>query len=142
MPAADQLQEDIATALKGRERGRAQALRTVRAVLLDADREGRDDEVTVLRRERKRRLDAAAQYRDAGRGELADQEEWEAELIEGYLPTELSDAQLRALITRAIEQTGAQGAKDMGAVMSAVMPAVAGRADGRRVSGAVKEALA
>jgi uncharacterized protein len=95
----------------------------------------------VLRRERKRRLEAAEQFRGGGRPELADKEESEAELIQGYLPAELGDAELDAIIADAIAQTGAGDAKDMGPVMKAVMSRTGGRADGKRVSARVREAL-
>ena len=105
-------------------------------------KEGESDEIAILRRERKRRLDAAEQFRDGGRTELADQEAAEAILIEGYLPAELQDAELQAMIAEAITQTGASEPKDMGQVMKVVMARTAGRADGRRVSERVREALA
>ncbi len=107
----------------------------------DVARELAGSEDAVLRRERKRRLDAARQFRDAGRAELAAGEEAEAELIGGYLPAELSDAELRTIVERAVADAGAQSARDMGKVMKVVMPRVGGRADGRRVSAAVKEIL-
>jgi uncharacterized protein YqeY len=106
-----------------------------------AVKDGSGDELTVLRRERKRRLEAAAQFRDGGRPELADKEQSEAELIQGYLPAELDDAELDAIVGEAIEQTGASEPKDMGAVMKAVMARAEGRADGKRVSQRVREAL-
>ena len=95
----------------------------------------------MLRRERKRRLEAAEQFRGASRPELAAQEESEAQLIEGYLPAELPDAELDSLIAAAIAETGAADPKDIGQVMKAVMAPVAGRADGRRVSERVRAAL-
>jgi uncharacterized protein YqeY len=95
----------------------------------------------VLRRERKRRLEAAQQFRDAGRAELAEKEESEAELIQHYLPAELPDAELDALVEDAISETGASGPQDMGQVMKAVMARVEGRAEGKRVSGRVRAAL-
>ncbi|HEX5145371.1 MAG TPA: GatB/YqeY domain-containing protein, partial [Conexibacter sp.] len=96
----------------------------------------------VMRRERKRRVDAATQFRDAGRGELAAQEEREAELIDGYLPQQLGDDELAAIVAAAISETGASSPKDMGQVMKAAMARTAGRADGKRVSARVQEALA
>jgi len=138
----DQIRADINSAMKAAERERVSALRMVLSELQKAAKEGGDDEVAVLRRERKRRLEAAAQFRDAGRSELAEKEESEAELITGYLPSELDDAELGAIISRAIVQTGASDAKDMGQVMKAVMAEAGGRADGKRVSGRVREALA
>jgi uncharacterized protein YqeY len=95
----------------------------------------------VLRRERKRRLEAASQFRDANRPELADSEESEAKLIEGYLPDELSDAELDALVAAAVAETGAGSPRDMGQVMKAVMARSEGRADGKRASARVREAL-
>ena len=135
------MKSDLATAMKAGERERVGALRLVLSELQKAAKEGHDDEQAVLRRERKRRLDAAAQFRDAGRAELAAGEESEAELIGGYLPPELSDAELRDLVTAAVSETGAESPKDMGRVMGAVMPRVAGRADGKRVQGQVREVL-
>jgi uncharacterized protein YqeY len=137
----EQVRADINTAVKASERDRATALRMVLSELQKAAKEGGDDELAVLRRERKRRLEAAAQFRDAGRTELADKEASEAELISGYLPSELPDAELDAIISEAIAQTGATDAKDMGQVMKAVMARAGGRADGRRVSARVRDAL-
>ncbi len=117
------------------------ALRLVLSELQKADKEGDGDELAVLRRERKRRLDAAGQFRDAGRSELAEKEESEAALIAGYLPAELEDSELRTMISQAISETGASDPKDMGQVMKVVMARTGGRADGRRVSQQVREAL-
>jgi uncharacterized protein YqeY len=127
--------------MKAAERERVGALRMVLSELQKAAKEGGADEVAVLRRERKRRLEAAEQFRSAGRAELAEKEESEAELIEQYLPAELDDAELGAMVTAAIAQTGASDPKDMGQVMKAVMAQAAGRADGKRVSARVREAL-
>ena len=141
MTVTEQLRSDITGALKAGEKERVGALRLVLSELQKAEKEGSDDEIAVLRRERKRRLEAATQFRDGGRPELADQEESEAVLIAGYLPAELSDEELERLITTAIGETGASGPKDMGQVMKAVMAASGGRADGKRTSARVREAL-
>src|SRR5215213_8248453 len=101
-------------------------------------RAGERDRVGRLR---KRRLDAASQFRDAGRDDLVASEEAEAELIGAYLPAELPDDELKALVAEAVAEAGATSPKDMGNVMKLVMPRVDGRADGRRVSAAVKEIL-
>jgi uncharacterized protein YqeY len=138
----EQVRTDMTAAMKAGEKDRVGALRLVLSELQKAAKEGSDDELAVLRRERKRRLEAAQQFRDNDRPELAEQEESEAALIAGYLPAELSDDELDALVARAIADTGAQSAKDMGAVMKAVMAASEGRADGRRASARVREALA
>ncbi|MDQ3742705.1 MAG: GatB/YqeY domain-containing protein [Actinomycetota bacterium] len=141
MPLVDKVKEDLAAAMRAGERDRVGRLRLVLSELQKAAKDGNDDEVGVLRRERKRRLDAAAQFRDAGRDELAANEEAEAELIGGYLPAELPDEELNALVAEAVAEAGASSPKDMGNVMKLVMPRVGGRADGRRVSAAVKEIL-
>jgi uncharacterized protein YqeY len=141
MVVQEQLKADLAVAMKAGERERVGALRLVLSELQKAAKEGGDDEVAVLRRERKRRLDAAEQYRDGGRADLADQEEGEARLIEGYLPAELPDDELARLVAEAVSEAGAGSPQEMGKVMSIVMPKVGGRADGKRVSAKVKEAL-
>ena len=142
MSVTEQVHTDMTTAMKAGEKTRVGALRLVLSELQKAAKEGGDDELAVLRRERKRRLDAAAQFRDGGRPELADQEEAEAQLIAGYLPAELSDDELDAMITAAIAETGASSPRDMGQGMKAVMAASDGRADGKRTSARVREALA
>src|SRR3712207_919250 len=128
--------------MRDKDRDRVGALRLLLSELQKDAKEGAGDEQAVLRRERKRRLDAAEQFRAAGRAELAEGEEAEAELIAGYLPAELSDDELRVLVERAVAESGASSPKEMGAVMKAVMPAVGGRADGKRVSAHVREVLA
>jgi uncharacterized protein YqeY len=137
----DQVRSDMTSAMKAGEKERVGALRLVLSELQKAIKEGQGDELAVLRRERKRRLDAAAVFRDGGRPELADQEEAEARLIEAYLPAELDDAELDALIAAAIAETGATGPKDMGQVMKSVMAKAGGRTDGKRASARVREAL-
>ena len=141
MAAQDQVKADLAVAMKAGERTRVGALRLVLSELQKAAKEGDGDEVAVLRRERKRRLDAAHQYRQGGRADLADQEEGEAQLIEAYLPAELSDEELQRLVADAVAESGAQAPGDMGRVMSVAMPKVGGRADGKRVAQKVREAL-
>ena len=127
--------------MKAQEKERVGALRLVLSELQKAAKEGSDDELAVLRRERKRRLEAASQFRDGGRPELADQEEAEAELISGYMPAELGDEDLDAIVAAAIAETGASSPKDMGQVMKVVMAKSGGRADGKRASARVREAL-
>ncbi len=128
--------------MKAGDRERVGAMRLVLSELQKAAKEGGADELAVLRRERKRRLESASAFREGGRAELADGEEAEARIIEAYLPAELSDAQLRALVRDAVAEAGASSPKDMGQVMKAAMPKVAGRADGKRVSALVREELA
>src|SRR3954469_25209469 len=141
MSVTDAVRRDLATAMKAGERERVATLRLVLSELQKAAKEGDGDELAVLRRERKRRREAEVAYREAGRDELAAGEAFEAEAIEGYLPAELSDEELDALVTAGVEATGASSPRDMGRVMSHVMAAASGRADGRRVSARVKEAL-
>ena len=141
MTVLDQVRTDMTTAMKAGEKERVGALRLVLSELQKAAKEGGDDELAVLRRERKRRLEAAVQFRDGGRPELADQEESEARLIEAYLPAELGDTELDAIVAGAIAETGASGPRDMGAVMKVVMAKSGGRADGKRASARVREAL-
>ncbi|HYI37202.1 MAG TPA: GatB/YqeY domain-containing protein [Thermoleophilaceae bacterium] len=142
MAVLDQLQSDANAALKAGDRERAGALRVVLSELQKAVKEGGDDEIAVLQRERKRRLESAEAFREGGRDELAGEAERDAELIASYLPEQISEAELKALVADAVAQAGATSPKDMGKVMSIVMPQVQGRADGKRVSGAAKELLA
>ena len=142
MAIADTVKQDLAAAMKAGEKDRVAALRLVLSELQKAEKAGDSDELAVLRRERKRRLEAAQAFREAGRPELADGEEAEAELIAGYLPAELSDDELRQIVRDAIEEAGATSPRDMGMVMKAAMPRGGGRADGKRVSALVQECLA
>jgi uncharacterized protein len=137
----ERVQEDVKAAMKAGERDRVGALRMIVNALQQEAKEGKDDEVAALQRERKRRLDAAEALRQGGRDDQAAAEETEAELIEGYLPEQLSDEELSELVVAAVEETGASEPKDMGGVMKSLMPKVGGRADGKRVSQAVREKL-
>ena len=127
--------------MKSGERERAAALRLVVDALQQDAKLGQGDEVAVLQRERKKRLEAADAFRAGGRAEQADVEQGEAQLIEAYLPDQLSDQELGELVAAAIDETGAIEQKQMGAVMSALMPKLGGRADGKRVSKMVRERL-
>jgi uncharacterized protein YqeY len=138
---AEQLKTDLTAAMKAGEKDRVGALRMILSELQKDAKEGSGDELAVLRRERKRRLDAATQFRDGGRGELAEREQEEADLIATYLPAELTDADLDAIVADAIAETGASSPRDMGTLMKAAMARVAGRADGKRVSARAQEAL-
>jgi uncharacterized protein YqeY len=138
---ADRIRADVTSAMKAGERNRVTALRLVLSELQKAAKEGDPDELAVLRRERKRRREAEQAYREAGREDLAEGEAFEAAAIETYLPAELSDEELEALVRSAVEETGASSPRDMGQVIRKVMEAAGGRADGKRVSTKVKEAL-
>jgi uncharacterized protein len=141
MSILEQVQADTRAAMKAGERDRVAALRLLANALQQEAKVGGDDEVGVLQRERKKRLEAAEAFRKGGSEDRAAAEEAESELIEGYLPEQLSDEELGELVSSAIEEAGATEAREMGKVMSLVMPRVQGRADGKRVSGAVRERL-
>ncbi|HET6997425.1 MAG TPA: GatB/YqeY domain-containing protein [Solirubrobacterales bacterium] len=141
MSVLEQVQDDVRTAMKARDRERAGALRLIVDVLQQDAKLGQGDEVAVLQRERKKRVEAAEAYEGAGRADQAAAERFEAGLIEGYLPQQLSDQELAALVDAAVSETGASEQKQMGQVMSALMPKLGGRADGKRVSAAVRERL-
>ena len=141
MQIAERIKSDVASAMKAGERDRVTALRLVLSELQKAEKDGDSDELAVLRRERKRRREAAEAYRGAAREDLAEGEDREAQIIEAYLPAELSDAELDGLVQAAVAETGAESQRDMGKVIKHVMAAAGGRADGRRVSTKVKEVL-
>jgi uncharacterized protein YqeY len=128
--------------MKAGDRQRSSALRMIQDVLQQDAKLGKGDEIAVLQRERKKRLEAAEAFAGAGRTEQAEAESFEAELIAGYLPAQLSDEELNAMVAEAIEATGAESPKQMGQVMGVLKEKVAGRADGKRVSTAVKDQLA
>ncbi len=127
--------------MKAGDRERVHALRLIANELQKAAKENGGDEVEVLQRERKRRLEAAEAYRDGGRADAAEAEEREAEIIASYMPAQLSDEELEAIVGDAVAESGATSPNEMGRVMGLVMPSVKGRADGKRVSAAVREKL-
>src|ERR1700751_4885762 len=124
MAIVDQIKTDLQGAMRAGEKERVGALRLVLSEPQKAAKEGGDDELAVLRRERKRRLEAAQQFRDGGREELAVTEEAEGELIGSYLPAELSDDELHAVVEKAVRDSGAESVKDMGTAMREAMAAV------------------
>jgi uncharacterized protein len=144
----DRLRADLTTAMKGRDELRTATLRMVLAAVSAEEVAGRearelsDDEVqAVLRREAKKRREAADAFATAGRGEQAERERAEGEVLAGYLPAQMADADLAALVADVITRTGATGMKDMGRVMGAAQGAVAGRAEGSRVAAEVRRQL-
>ena len=141
MSILERIRTDEREAMKAGDRKRASALRLVVDALQQDAKLGKGDDVAVLQRERKKRLEAAEAYRDGGRDEQAQSEQTEAELIEAYLPEQLSEDELDALVATAIEESGATEQRQMGQVMAALMPKVGGRADGKRVSEAVRKRL-
>ena len=141
MSILERVQADTRDAMKAGERERVGALRMVANALQQDAKHGDGDEIAVLQRERKKRLEAAEAFREGGRAESAEAEEAEARAIEAYLPEQLSDEELAELVGSAVEEAGAEDPQEMGKVMSIVMPKVEGRADGKRVSQAVREQL-
>jgi uncharacterized protein len=127
--------------MRAGERERVGALRMLASALQQDAKLGEGDEIAVLQRERKKRLEAAEAFREGGRADAAEAEETEARVIEEYLPEQLGDDELGELVRAAIEEAGAQSPAEMGKVMSIVMPRVEGRADGKRVSQVVRERL-
>ena len=145
----DTLRSDLTDAIRGRDQVRAGTLRMVLTSVTNEEvagteaRELSDDEVLkVIAKEAKKRREASAAYIDAGRAELAAKEEAELAIVEAYLPAQLGDDEIERLVAEAVAETGATGMPQMGLVMKAVQPRVAGRADGGRVAAVVKRVLA
>jgi uncharacterized protein len=142
----ERIQADAKAAAKAKDRDRLAALRLLLDALGKEAKEARGPldeqrEIAVLKRERKRRAEAAEAYRKGGRADQADSEDAEAVLIEQYLPAEISDDELETLVADALSETGAASQREMGKVMAAVMSKAGGRADGRRVSELVRSKL-
>jgi len=149
MTLRERLDQDMKAALKAREDLRLQVIRGVKSAVKYREVEGEKavvlDEAGILQvigSEIKKRRDSVEQYRAGGREDLATKEEAEIAVLQGYLPAQLSPEELARKVEEAIARTGAQGPRDMGAVMKALMPEVQGRADGKAVSELVKQKLA
>jgi len=149
MGLKENLRADLTTAMKARDELRASTIRMVLTAVTNEEVAGKqarvlseDEVLKVLGREAKKRREAAEAYDSAGRDDLASRERAEGEVIDGYLPAQLTDEELAALVSRAIAETGASGPQAMGQVMKGVTPIVAGRADGARVAAEVKRQLA
>lgn len=137
----EQIQSDTRAAMKAGEKELVGTLRMLASVLQQDAKLGDDDEIAALQRERKKRLEAAEAFENGGSADRAAAERSEAKLIETYLPAQLSDEELEALVAEAIEATGAADRSGMGKVIGAVMGKAEGRADGKRVSAAVAAKL-
>lgn len=137
----ERVQADTREAMKAGQKDRVMTLRMIANSLQQDEKMGDGDAVAVLQRERKKRVEAAEAYDGAGRDEQAEAERSEAEVIAGYLPEQLSDEELEAIVADAVERTGASSPKEMGKVIGMVMGQVKGRVDGKRVSSAVRERL-
>jgi len=145
---SQRLHEDLTAAIRGRDEVASATLRMALTALTNEAKSGTEERelsdaevITVLGREAKKRREAATAYDDAARPELAARERAELAVLETYLPQQLTDDELAALVAEAVAETGADSMKAMGAVMKLLTPRVAGRADGGRVSAAVKAAL-
>ena len=138
----ERIKADTREAMKAGEKQRTGALRMIASAVQAAAKDGDDDAIAVLQRERKKRLEAAEAFAGADRTEQAEAERSEAELIATYLPEQISDGELAAIVDAAIVSSGADSMQAMGQVMGLVMPQVKGRADGNRVSAEVKQRLA
>jgi uncharacterized protein YqeY len=146
-PVRQQLEDDLKTAMRAGDATTRDAVRYILAAVKNAEIDARGSSVpadldAALRRLGKQLSDAIEQYQSAGRQDLADHEAAQLAVLKRYLPAELSDEELNALVAAAIAETGASGPKDMGRVMPVAIAAAAGRADGSRISAAVKNALA
>ena len=146
MALREQLNEDIKTAMKAREQDKLGALRLMLAAVKQREVDERitlDDAgvIAVVEKMIKQRKDSIAQYEKAARQDLADKEKYEIGVIESYLPQQLSQGEIDAIVAEAIQSTGAKSAADMGKVMAVVKPKLAGRADMGKVSGMVKAKL-
>ncbi|XVX22048.1 GatB/YqeY domain-containing protein [Actinomycetota bacterium] len=148
-PLETTLHDDLTEAIRGRDQVRAGTLRMALAAISNEKVAGKvakdlteDETLKVLAKEAKKRKEAATAYREADRPELAEKEEAELVVLEAYLPAQLSDDELAAIVNEAIDLTGATGMREMGQVMKAASAKVAGRADGGRVAAVVKAALA
>jgi uncharacterized protein YqeY len=141
------LEGELEQAMKDRDTERRDALRLILASLRSAEKDLQrplhdEEELQVLQRERKKRVEAADAFRAAGREEQADAEESELDVLEEFMPEPLTEEELEEIVDDAIAETGATSLRDLGRVMADVMPQIAGRADGSAVSQLVREKLA
>jgi uncharacterized protein len=142
-----ELEQEVQEAMRAGDAGRRDALRLILSSLKSAEKDllrplSEDEELQVLQRERKKRIEAAEAFRSGGREEQAEKEEDELEILEEFMPEPLAEEELERIIDDAIAENGATSMRDMGRVMKDVMPQVAGRADGSAVSQILREKLA
>jgi uncharacterized protein YqeY len=141
------MESELTAAMKERDTARRDALRLILSSLRAAEKELQrplhdDEELQVLQRERKRRLESIEAFQGAGRDEQAAKEQAELEVLEEFMPEPLSEEELERIVDDAIAEVGATSMRDLGRVMADVMPQIAGRADGSAVSQLVREKLA
>ena len=147
MSLTEQLQADMKTAMRDGDAHRRDTLRMVIAAAQNAAKEKREplsdeEALAVITKQVKTRRESIKAFRDAGRDDLADKEQSEIDVLEPYLPEQMGEDEVRALVVEAVAPTGATSPRDMGKVMGALMPKVKGRADGKLVSSLVNEELA
>jgi uncharacterized protein YqeY len=148
MSLTDQINADIKAAMLAREKDKLEALRAIKsALMLEATKDGSgvvspEAELKILQKLHKQRKDAAQIYTEQGREDLVGDEVFQAGIIEAYLPAQMSEDEVRAIITEIVQQMGASSPADMGKVMGPVMGKLSGKADGKLVSSIVKELLA
>jgi hypothetical protein len=151
MSLKDRISEDIKTAMKAKDKVRLETVRSIKKVIIEEESTARgkgqdelteEEELAILTRLAKQRRDSISQYQEANREDLAEKEAAELAIIEEYLPAQLSDAEVEAIIDELIAKTGAASARDMGKVMGPAMKELKGRADGAKVQAIVKQKLA
>jgi hypothetical protein len=146
MSILDQLNDDMKAAMKAKDKDRLTTIRMIKSTIqneeiakgstLDAD-----EELAILSREKKQRLESLEEFKKANRDDLVEKIEAELEVVDQYLPQQLTDDEVKQIVQETIDEVGAESMKDMGRVMSAVMPKVKGRTDGGKVNQLVKEIL-
>jgi uncharacterized protein YqeY len=147
MTLKEKVQQDMTDAMKAKEEIKLSTLRMLKADIMKFEvsgvkKEATDEDVlSIIQKQLKQRKDAAQQFRDGGRNELAEKEDKEAEILQEYLPEQMGEDEIRAIVEGAIGETGASSKADMGKVMSAVMPKVKGKADGKLVNQIVMQLL-
>ncbi len=150
MSLKDRISDEIKTAMKAKDKLRLETVRGIKKVILEKEStiraDGRealneDEELAVVMQLAKQRRDSIKQFTDAGREDLADKEAKELEILEEYLPAQMTDAEIEAAVDEAIAQTGASSMRDMGKVMGPVMAKLQGQADGGKVQAIVKSKL-
>jgi len=146
MSILDQLNEDMKQAMRAKERERLTTIRMIKSAIqteeIDKGQElNEDEELAVVSREKKQRLDSYEEFKEAGRDDLVEKLEVELAVIDDYLPEQLSDEEIRDLVDETIEEVGAESMQDMGDVMGQIMPKVQGRADGSQVNTLVRKRL-
>lgn len=147
MSVLDRLNQDMKQAMRDKDKPTLNVIRMVKAsiqneaIKLGKDRLSEDEENTVLARELKQRKDSLQEFKEAGREDLVEKLRIEINVLQAYMPTQLTDEELEQIVKETINETGATSKKDMGTVMSAVMPKVRGKADGSKVNQYVQQHL-